>query len=59
MKFVMENVGAMKSEGKEVTQKIELTDNDPCKFHIPFPAVTIKAKQRMKFMNLPLPILIS
>jgi hypothetical protein len=31
MKFVMENVGAMKSEGKEVTQKIELTDNDPCK----------------------------
>jgi len=31
MKFVMENVSAMKSEGKEVTQKIELTDNDPCK----------------------------
>jgi uncharacterized protein YfcZ (UPF0381/DUF406 family) len=31
MKFVMENVSDMKSEGKEVTQKIELTDNDPCK----------------------------
>jgi hypothetical protein len=31
MKFVMENIGALKSEGKEVKQKIELTDNDPCK----------------------------
>src|ERR1035437_958957 len=31
MKFVMENIGDLKSEGKEVKQKIELTDNDPCK----------------------------
>jgi hypothetical protein len=31
IKFIMENVGDLKSEGKEVKQKIELTNNDPCK----------------------------
>ena len=31
VKFITENVGDLKSEGKEVKQKIELTNNDPCK----------------------------
>ena len=34
MKFITENVGDMKSEGKEVKQKIELTNNDPCKISL-------------------------
>jgi len=31
MKFIMENVGDMKSEGKEVKQKIENINNDACR----------------------------
>jgi hypothetical protein len=31
MKFITENVGDLKLEGKEVKQKAELTNNDPCK----------------------------
>ena len=31
IKFIKENVGDMKSEGKEVKQKIDLINNDPCR----------------------------
>jgi predicted RNase H-related nuclease YkuK (DUF458 family) len=31
MRFVMENVGDLKGTGKEMKQKISITDNDPCK----------------------------
>jgi hypothetical protein len=31
IKFITENVGDTKSEGKEVKQKIELINNDPCR----------------------------
>jgi len=31
IKFITENVGDMKSEGKEIKQKIGLTNNDPCR----------------------------
>jgi uncharacterized protein YfcZ (UPF0381/DUF406 family) len=31
MKFITENIGDLKNEGKELKQKIELTNNDPCK----------------------------
>jgi hypothetical protein len=34
IKFIMENIGDLKNEGKEVKQKIELTDNDPCKISL-------------------------
>jgi hypothetical protein len=34
MKFITENVGDLKSEGNEVKQKIELTNNDPCKISL-------------------------
>ena len=31
IKFIKENIGDLKSEGKEVKQKIDLINNDPCK----------------------------
>jgi hypothetical protein len=33
MNFVKENVGDFKGEGKEIKQKIELVNNDPCKIN--------------------------
>ena len=56
IKFITENVGDMKSEGKEIKQKIELINNDPCRISLTVSILTIKAKQQMKSMNLPLPI---
>ena len=44
MKFIMENVGDMKSEGKEVKQKIELTNNDPCKISFTVSSTDDKGK---------------
>jgi hypothetical protein len=34
MKFITENVGDLKSEGTEVKQKIDFTNNDPCKISL-------------------------
>jgi hypothetical protein len=44
MKFIMENTGDLKSEGKEVKQKIELTDNDPCKISLTISSTDDKGK---------------
>lgn len=44
MKFIMENVGDMKSEGKEVKQKIELSNNDPCKISFTVSSTDDKGK---------------
>jgi hypothetical protein len=34
IKFITENVGDLESEGKEVKQKIELINNDPCRISL-------------------------
>jgi hypothetical protein len=34
MKFITENVGDLKSEGRELKQKLDLTNNDPCKISL-------------------------
>ena len=44
MKFIMENVGDMKSEGQELKQKIELTNNDPCKISLTISSIDDKGK---------------
>jgi hypothetical protein len=44
IKFIMENVGDLKSEGKEVKQKIELTNNDPCKISFTVSSTDDKGK---------------
>jgi hypothetical protein len=44
MKFITENVGDLKSEGKEVKQKIELTNNDPCKISLTVSSTDDKGK---------------
>ena len=44
MKFIIENVGDLKSDGKEVKQKIELTDNDPCKVSLTISIIDDKGK---------------
>jgi uncharacterized protein YfcZ (UPF0381/DUF406 family) len=44
MKFITENVGEMKSEAKEVKQKIELTNNDPCKISFTVSTIDDKGK---------------
>jgi hypothetical protein len=44
MKFITENVGDLKSEGKEVKQKIELTNNDPCKISLTISSIDDKGK---------------
>ena len=44
MKFITENVGDMKSEGKEVKQKIELINNDPCKISLTVSTIDDKGK---------------
>ena len=44
MKFITENVGDLKSEGKEVKQKLELTNNDPCKISFTVSNIDEKGK---------------
>jgi hypothetical protein len=44
IKFIMENVGDLKSEGKDVKQKIELTNNDPCKISLTVSSIDDKGK---------------
>ena len=44
VKFITENVGDLKSEGKEVKQKIELTNNDPCKISFTVSSADDKGK---------------
>jgi hypothetical protein len=44
MKFIMDNVGDMKGEGKEIKQKIELTNNDPCKISFTISSTDDKGK---------------
>ncbi len=34
LKFIVENTGEIKNEGNEIKQKIELTNNDPCKISL-------------------------
>jgi hypothetical protein len=34
LKFITENTGEIKNEGNEIKQKIELTNNDPCKISL-------------------------
>ena len=43
-KFITENIGDMKNEGKEVKQKIEFTDNDPCKISFTVSSTDDKGK---------------
>lgn len=43
-KFITENVGDLKSEGKDVKQKIELTNNDPCKISLTISSADDKGK---------------
>jgi hypothetical protein len=44
IKFITENVGDIKSEGKEVKQKIELTTSDPCKISLTITSIDEKGK---------------
>ena len=44
VKFIMENVADLKSEGKEIKQKIELTNNDPCKISFTVSSTDDKGK---------------
>jgi hypothetical protein len=44
VKFITENIGDLKSEGKEVKQKIELTNNDPCKISLTVSSIDDKGK---------------
>jgi hypothetical protein len=44
IKFITENVGDMKSEGKEVKQKIGLTNNDPCRISLTVSSADDKGK---------------
>ena len=44
IKFIMENVGDLKSEVKDVKQKIELTNNDPCKISLTVSSIDDKGK---------------
>jgi hypothetical protein len=43
-KFITENIGDMKNEGKDVKQKIEFTDNDPCKISLTVSSADDKGK---------------
>ncbi len=44
VKFITDNVGDLKGEGREVKQKIELTDNDPCKLSLTVSSTDDKGK---------------
>jgi hypothetical protein len=44
LKYITDNVGDMKNEGNEVKQKIELTDNDPCKISFSVSSTDDKGK---------------
>jgi len=44
IKFITENVGDMKSEGKEIKQKIGLTNNDPCRVSLTVSSTDDKGK---------------
>lgn len=44
IKFITENVGEMKSEAKDVKQKIEFTNNDPCKISLTVSTMDDKGK---------------
>jgi hypothetical protein len=44
IKFISENVGGIKSEGKEIKQKIELTNNDPCRISLTVSSIDEKGK---------------
>jgi hypothetical protein len=43
-KFITENIGDLKSEGKDVKQKVEFTDNDPCKISLTVSSADDKGK---------------
>ena len=43
-KFITENIGDMKNEGKDIKQKIEFTDNDPCKISLKVSSTDDKGK---------------
>ena len=44
IQFIMGNVGDLKTEGKDVKQKIELTNNDPCKISLTVSTTDDKGK---------------
>ena len=44
MKFITEKVGDLKTEAKELKQKIEFTDNDPCKISLTVSNIDDKGK---------------
>lgn len=44
IKFITENVGDLKSEGKELKQKIDLTNNDPCRISFTRSSIDEKGK---------------
>ncbi len=44
LKFITENTGDIKGEGREVKQKIELTNNDPCKISFTVSSTDDKGK---------------
>ena len=44
IKFITENVGDIKSEGKEVKQKIGLVNNDPCRISLTVSSTDDKGK---------------
>jgi hypothetical protein len=44
MKFITENIGNLKSEGKDIKQKIEFTNNDPCKISLTLSSTDDKGK---------------
>jgi hypothetical protein len=43
-KFITENIGELKSEGKDIKQKVEFTDNDPCKISLTVSTTDDKGK---------------
>ncbi len=55
IKFITENVGDMKSEVKEVKQKIELPNNDPCKISLTVSSIDDKGKTMDEIYEFALP----
>jgi hypothetical protein len=55
IKFITENVGDLKSEGKELKQKIDLTNNDPCRISFTRTSIDDKGKTTDEIFDFALP----
>ena len=55
IKFITENVVDLKSEGKELKQKIDLTNNDPCRISFTRSSIDDKGKTTDEIFEFTLP----